>query len=413
MTAPLVAKAPCDVDVIARELARCAAMAVAMPPAWDGAKVAHGFTGTSGENLGRVLPGRGIALASDLKSLGITKPIPHVFEKSLAMRAVEACGGRERLAMGAAAILLSAKLGALGMADALGGLALAITNYDGIINARANGKFTDRSFVVSSGLTVSANAWFSFVGSTAVARVPAGPFTATEVPSGMAPNATDQGGLLFGLANPSGSDKKYLLTVGFTGTQTINVVVLVDILAASGGVLATVTTSQTTGHPALTRYTNGAGNLIVLEVTTQLGAGASNISATYTNQSGTTGRAINNNAGIGAPSNATAGRLFPFTLGLPGWALANGDYGVRAIETVRSSQNMGAGVFNAYVYRPIHFFPGVGANVYVERDSTVQIDGLTELALGSDSQLPFLGVFVLPATTNPGTMTGFLRMVDG
>ena len=137
MTAPLVAKTPYDVDVTAQEIARVAALAKGMPPSWDGAKIAHGFTGTQGENLGRVLPGRGVALASDLKSLGITKPIPYVYEKTLAMKAVEAFGGRERLAIGAASILLGAKLGALGMADALLSLPVfagAITNYDGIIN---------------------------------------------------------------------------------------------------------------------------------------------------------------------------------------------------------------------------------------------------------------------------------------
>ena len=413
MTAPLVAKTPYDVDVVASEIARVAALAKQMPPAWDGAKVAHGFTGTQGENLGRVLPGRGVALASDLKSLGITKPIPYVFEKSLAMKAVEAFGGRERLAIGAASMLLGAKLGVLGMGEAILSLPMlagAITNYDGIINARANGNGQDVTLFVGNA-TTSATAWHSLL--NAGQRLPGGAFSPATIPGGTAPNRATTGALSAALGNPGGTSKKYLATIGYMSTSTLNVLMLVDVLAASGGVNANINTVQSVGTPTLTRSVGGAGNLVTMEVTTALGATASDFEvSSYTNQSGVSGRA----AGISSMvASSIAGRLAGGIANManPFVRLASGDYGVRSVQSLRFTTAMGAGVLNLYIYKPLHILPGVGGNVYVERDSTVQIDGLTELEVGSDNELGFLGFFVLPAGTSSGSLIPFLRTVEG
>jgi hypothetical protein len=412
MTAPLVAKTPYDVDVVAAEIARVASLAKHMPPSWDGAKIAHGFTGTQGENLGRVLPGRGVALASDLKSLGITKPIPYVYEKTLAMKAVEAFGGRERMAIGAASILLGAKLGALGMADALLSLPVfagAITNYDGIINGRANGKADDDTFFAATQTSV-ATQWHSIINSNS--KFPAGVFAPAAIPGGTATSRATTGALSAGLSNPSGTDLKYLLTVGFTSSSTLNMLILADILVAAGSINANVNTSQTVNTTALTRYTGtaSAGNLLTFEVTTALGATASNLTVTsYTNSAGTGSRASSATA---MTTSAIVGRLQPVLLG-PYMGLQAGDIGVQSVQNVQFSAAMGAGVLNLYIYRPLHFLPGVGASVYVERDSTVQIDGLTELVVGTDSQLGFLTFFVLPNGTSTGNVTAFLRTVAG
>lgn len=411
MTAPLVAKTPYDVDVVAGEIARVAALAKSMPPAWDGAKVMHGFTGASGENLGRVLPGRGVALASDLKSLGITKPIPHVFEKTLAAKAIEACGGRERLALSLSALLLSAKLGALGMADAVQSIPLmlgAITTYDGIINGRANGKGQDVMFYASSQTSVAVS-WHSIIRSTT--KFPAGTFAPAAIPGGTAVNRATTGALSLGLTNPGGTDKKYLLTVGYTSASTLNMLIFADILMAAASINANVATAQTVNSTALTRYTGtaAAGNLLTFEVTTALGATASNLTATYTNEAGTGSRST---GAVAMTTSAIVGRLQPAALG-PFMQLQAGDIGVRSIETVQFSAAMGAGVLNVYLYHPLHFLPGVGSNVYVERDSTVQIDGLTELVLGTDSELGCHTLFVLPNGTTTGNLTAFLRTVAG
>lgn len=408
MTAPLVARTPYDVDVVASELARLGKLAYGMPPAWDGQKIAHPLTGTQGENLGRLLPGRGIALASDLKALGITKPIPYVYEKTLAMRCIEACGGRERLAMSAAAIFASMKLGALGMVDALYTLPMlagAITTYDGIINGRANGKAEDRNFYLSSQTSV-ASQWHSLIRSAT--KFPAGTFAPAAIPGGTATNRATTGSIVVGISNPTGTDKKYLITVGYACSATLNTLILVDTLIAASSINAN-TTSNTVNTTALTRYTGGAGVLATMEVTTALGATASNVTMTYTDQDNlsqtTTATAMT--------TSAIAGRLQPIETG-PFMRLAAGDTGVRSVQTIAFSAAMGAGsALNLYLYYPLHFLPGIANNIYIERDSTVQIDGLTELVKGTDSEIGFLNVLALPASTTTGNFSAFIRTVSG
>ncbi len=409
MTAPLVAKTPYDVDVVAAEIARVASLAKSMPPSWDGAKIAHPFTGTQGENLGRVLPGRGVALASDLKSLGITKPIPHVFEKTLAMKAIEAFSGRERLAIGAASILLGAKLGALGMADALLSLPVfagAITNYDGIINARANGKFEDVVQYASSQTTV-ASQWHSQLRSGT--KQPGGTFAPAAIPGGTATNRTTTGVLFPNLSNPGGTDKKYLLTVGYMSSGTLNMVLFYDLLVAASNINANSATAQTVNTTALTRYTTGAGVMATMEVTTALGATASNVTMGYTDQDNVSGLTTPSTA---MTTSAIVGRLQPVEVG-PFARLAAGDFGVRSVQSITFSAAMGAGVLNLYLYYPMAFLPGVATNIYIERDSTVQIDGLSEIVVGSDNQLGAIGYFVMPNATAAGNNTMFLRTVAG
>ncbi|MFN7341560.1 MAG: hypothetical protein ACK5VI_10835 [Opitutia bacterium] len=409
MTAPLVAKTPYDVDVVAAEIARAASLAKSMPPSWDGAKIAHPFTGTQGENLGRVLPGRGVALASDLKSLGITKPIPYVYEKTLAMKAIEAFGGRERLAVGAASILLGAKLGALGMADALLSLPViagAITNYDGIINARANGKFQDVVQYASSQTSV-ATQWHS--GLRSGTKQPAGTFAPAAIPGGTATSRATTGVLFPHLSNPTGTDKKYLVTVGYASGSTLNMVLFYDLLIAASNINANVNTAQTVNTTALTRYTTGAGVMATMEVTTALGATASNVTMGYTDQDNTSGLTTPSTAMV---TSAIVGRLQPAVTG-PFMQLAAGDYGVRSVQSITFSAAMGAGVLNLYLYYPMAFLPGVAANIYIERDSTVQIDGLSEIVKGSDNEVGALGYFVLPNATASGNNTMFLRTVMG
>lgn len=412
MTAPLVAKTPYNVDVVAAEIARVALVARHMPPAWDGAKVAHGFTGTQGENLGRVLPGRGVALCSDLKSLGITKPLPYVYEKTLAMKAIDACGGRERLAMKAAAVLAAMKLGAMGVADALHTLPLfvgAISNYDGILNGRANGKGEDVNVFCGNITTLATVSWASNI--RAATKFPAGTFSPAAIPGGTAPNRTTTGALSFGLTNPTGGDLKYLLTVGYTSSSTLNMIMLVDILSASSGINANINTAQTVDTAALTRYKDAqsAGNLMTLEVTTALSTTASNVTVTYTNSAGTPTRSTGAQA---MTTSAGIGRLQPTALG-PYMALQAGDLGVRSVQSLIFSQAMLGGVLNLYIYRPLHFLPGIATNIYVERDSTVQIDGLTELVVGDDGHLGCLSFFVMTNGTSSGNFNAFLRTVAG
>jgi hypothetical protein len=65
--------------VLAERLTEWAALAWAMPPAWEGASISHAIGGDGGA-IGRILPGKGLLLKEDLKNLGINKPLPAVYE---------------------------------------------------------------------------------------------------------------------------------------------------------------------------------------------------------------------------------------------------------------------------------------------------------------------------------------------
>jgi len=93
--------------------------------------------------------------------------------------------------------------------------------------------------------------------------------------------------------------------------------------------------------------------------------------------------------------------------------LAAGDVGVRQIVSVDLATAMGSGVYAVAIIRPLMLIPTVSSSSYLERDSTLQIDGLTELVVGSDSQLGCLAFSVLASTTSTGQQTYLLRTCSG
>jgi hypothetical protein len=56
-----------NVDVIASTLGQMGQLARSLPPAWDGGKVTALATGPDGQVFGKMLPGRGLYLARDLR----------------------------------------------------------------------------------------------------------------------------------------------------------------------------------------------------------------------------------------------------------------------------------------------------------------------------------------------------------
>lgn len=121
-----------------------------------------------------------------------------------------------------------------------------------------------------------------------------------------------------------------------------------DLLNISGGLDATVTTAQTTNLPtaALTRYTSGEGVWIALVPHIQLGATATTVTVSYTNQSGTSGRTTT-----------------PITFGASGFRevrsliilpLQAGDTGARSVESVTLAATTGtAGNFGVALFKPL------------------------------------------------------------
>jgi len=374
-----------DPDQVARNLAYAGAMARSMPPSWIGAHISHPYCGPGGEYIGRVLPGKGLYLNMDPKELGMTHFPAHVFPRSPIQRLIERFIGHK-----------------LPLEWAERG---AITTYDGIINARGGGKGFDVSLSKAS-ITTVATAYSTLfrAGGFPVAG------TYTNIPGGAEHTRASTGAWSFGLVNPTSPDKKYLLSLGYAHGSTVNMIVLVDLLVAAGNINANVTGNQTINSVALTRYTNGNGVMMTFDVTTALGATASNLTVnSYTDQGGT---AAQTTPAVAMTTSAIANRLQPTALG-PFMELASGDFGVRSVETLAFSSAMGAGVVALNLYFPLAFVPGVASNIYVERDSTVQIDGITELVLTAGGVLGCLTAYCFANGTSSGTGTYFLRTCDG
>src|SRR5271156_3514766 len=79
-----------DVDILAGKLFEWAELAKRFPPAWRGAGISQPICGQDERlQIGRMLPGQGLYLGHDLKSLGITRPIPGVYERTHVQRAVD------------------------------------------------------------------------------------------------------------------------------------------------------------------------------------------------------------------------------------------------------------------------------------------------------------------------------------
>lgn len=387
-----------DPDVLARHLGRMAALGRSMPPSWDGAGITHLMGSPDGDYLGKILPGRGVYLDVDAAALGLRALPPHVFTRSPIKKLISAFADPDAGDVRAeqAAIRVFETLRPVGGA--------AISTYDGIISARANGKAND-VVVGKTGQSTSSEEWESlFLGA---GNPSAGSYA--DIPGGDALDRSNAGAWSLGLSNPSGGDKKYLLTFGFTSENVIDMLALVDLLVAAGGILATTATTQTVDTATLTRYTTGAGVMMTFEVLTQLSNTAHNVTVAYTDQDGNAGAST---GALASVANAAAGRLVPRTLG-PFVQLASGDYGVRQIEDFTMGTALAAGEFAAYLYFPLMFVPGLAGGAYVERDSTTNIDGLTELVTTAGGALGCLCAFVLAGTTSTGVVSAFIRSCAG
>ena len=125
---------------------------------------------------------------------------------------------------------------------------------------------------------------------------------------------------------------------------------LVDVLNISGGMSAIIATAQTTNIPtaALTRYTTGDGVCLALVIWTAIGATATTVTASYTNQAGTAGRTTKARV---FGSSAAAGQVLIMSL-------QDGDTGVRSVESVTVAATTGtAGNFGVMLFKPLSALP--------------------------------------------------------
>lgn len=159
--------------------------------------------------------------------------------------------------------------------------------------------------------------------------------------------------------SPGGGRTKRLTGIAIGGALAAGTLIVYDRLVHQGGLSGTTTGAQTTNLPttALTRYTDGVGVQAWLEVYTQIGASSTTVTASYTDQGGTSG-----NTTLATAWGNTGFREAQRIVRLP---LANGDYGVRAVASVTNAATTGtAGAFGVTLARPLYAIPlpnvGVG-----------------------------------------------------
>jgi hypothetical protein len=146
--------------------------------------------------------------------------------------------------------------------------------------------------------------------------------------------------------NPAGGKQKWLVGMNLCHSDTIGVhFILYDRLLHCGGMSGTVTTAQNCGG-SITRYTDGLGNKIWLEIYTTVGATPQTVTAIYVNENGATHTTQATAIG-GATLDKTQSRI----IALP---LQAGDRGVKSVTSVTLSGSTGtAGNFGVTIAHPL------------------------------------------------------------
>lgn len=198
--------------------------------------------------------------------------------------------------------------------------------------------------------------------------------------------------------NPGGARQKWLL--GATAAPlAAGTLILYDRLLHISGLSGTTTTAQTVGG-TLTRNTGGAGNQIWVEVYTQIGASSTTITASYTNQSGTSGKTTAATA-FGNTGFREAQRI----IALP---LASGDTGVQAVASVTVLATTGtAGNFGVTVARPLLVMPVGVLGVGTIRDLIAGLPGILEV----DTNACLAWAWLANGTSAPQIM-GSVHMIE-
>lgn len=196
--------------------------------------------------------------------------------------------------------------------------------------------------------------------------------------SAAAPDNATRGGLM--QVDPSGGREKWLLGQACI-SNAAGAMMLYDRLLHNGGLSGTVTTAQTVGG-TLTRNTGGEGNQIWAEIYTLIGTTATTITASYTNQAGTSGRTTKA-VSIGGTGNREAERLLP----LP---LQDGDTGVQAVASVTLAGTTGtAGSFGITIMKPIGIGIISGVALGYWRDYVAGLPGLPKIDTDACLSLAF------------------------
>lgn len=283
---------------------------------------------------------------------------------------------------------------------------MPFTSVDNLVNQITNGSFARADWnKITGGAAYAAGRWYDFsqLAGTPIANAYAG--TALNWVS--CTETTGNGTQIFGLphgGNVSTATKHILNVQAITAVATgvPSQLMLVDMQGYYPGISMNVATAQTlVGTPTL-RYTNGLGVRPFLVITTNSGATAHNVSLSYTNSAGTSGRAlpvtVACTASAIAPhithSGTAANNYGPF---LP---LASGDVGVQSVQSVTISAASGAGTAALVLARPLLTLPLTAVSIASERDLLNQLPSLPRVFDGACLTWLYFAGAATAASTN-------------
>lgn len=257
--------------------------------------------------------------------------------------------------------------------------------------------YGETEMFVKNGPTVTAGTFFSLwrVGGIPVAGADPTSLTATIQ------SATTTGAMAF--ATSTNGKTKHVINAGVTSVTagSTGSLVVLDRLLAYGNINANINTAQNfTNTQPLTRYTSGTGTVMFLEVTTALGATASNVTVTYTNSNGVAGRTTGAQTMV---VSSVANRIPNTFLYLP---LQAGDNGVRSVQTIQFSAAMLAGVANLVIAKPLFTMPLAMVGVQNNVDLALAFPLLPKIEDNAALQM----IYMAPAAS---TLPVFVGQING
>ena len=297
-----------------------------------------------------------------------------------------------------------------------------ISTYDGIVAARGGNVYQDYWMALTATFTPVTLSWYD---TWKMAWTPGTVPTVTAYTNagtgGAVLDATSNGSWI---ANPAGSNHRYIVSCGLSTTSITGVAIamLMDNLwAGSYAITSNATINPTTDVP-VTRYatTTSPGNMMMVVLTSTLThTGAPVLTTTYTDQAGVTGKTT---AGTAPATGVLVNRVIYNTghgvatvvASTPFMPLTNaGSSGVRSLEqVVVSGGTCTVGTVDHKIVRPLIVMPFIAAASYIEQDSTLNIGNMVEL-VNVSQVCGCISWAVFSAGTTALTFSSFLRTVEG
>lgn len=247
--------------------------------------------------------------------------------------------------------------------------------------------------IVKASLTTAAGRLTDLAGASGFPGAITTPTTATSV------DRTLSGAL--GQLNSSSVQRLAQMELSYANGSAF---LVYDRLLHLGGLDGTVTTAQPSPSAAasLTRYTNGLGNMLLAEVFTQVGATGTTITASYTNEGGTSGRTTQ-----ATDFGATGFREAARAMILP---LQQGDTGVRNVSNCTLAGTTGtAGNFGLTIIHPLLLVPALNGTHFQQLYDAILNVGGSMPEIVSDACICF-AIWNSPAAT--GLLNGTITLIE-